>query len=436
MKDSNNNINRRQFMKTTATLTAAAALSGANKLFAAGSDSLKLGLIGCGGRGSHSAIECLKSSEGVDLVAIGELFEDRLKWGIRRMISRTRQLEFRVDSARLKYTDDTCYVGFDAYKKVIDASDVVILTTSPHFRPEHLRAAVEAGKHVFMEKPVAVDAWGVRSIIESSAMAQEKKLAIVAGTQRRHQEHYLEIMKRIHRGDIGDILAAECYWIGPEVAQWGFLHERQPDWSDMENQIRNWYYYVWGSGDHICEQHVHNIDVVNWALEALPVTALGVGGRQARTGPEFGNIWDHFAVEFEYAGGVRVFSMCRQTSECTDRVSELIIGTKGRAYLDESTGYIEGDKPYKYDGRSPNPYIQEHADLIKSIRDGKPLNEGKRVAESTMCAILGRTSAYTGMQLKWEWMMQRSQQKLGPEKYEWTDLEVEPAAVPGVTPLV
>jgi predicted dehydrogenase len=323
-------------------------------------------------------------------------------------------------------------VGFDAYKKVLGVPGInmVILATPPHFRPEHLRAAIEAGKNVFMEKPVAVDPAGVRIVIEASEQAKAKGLAIVAGTQRRHQACYIEVMKRIHDGAIGEIVAAQCYW--NQGGLW--VNDRQPDWTDMETQCRNWLYYTWLSGDHITEQHVHNLDVVNWALGAPPVKCMGMGGRQVRTEPQFGNIFDHFAIEYEYPNGARVMSMCRQIEGCADRVGERIVGTKGIAVPED--GEITGEKPYKFEDRGRNPYVQEHADLIASIRSGKPLNEGRTVAESTMNAIIGRMSTYTGRELKWDWAMNASKLRLGPEKYEFGPLPVEEIAVPGKTKLI
>ena len=297
---------------------------------------------------------------------------------------------------------------------------------------QDIRAAIEAGKHVFMEKPVAVDPVGVRSVIKSAELAEQKRLGIVAGTQRRHQDHYIQVMKRIHGGDIGEIRAAQCYW--NQGGLW--VKKPRPDWSDMEWQCRNWLYFTWLSGDHICEQHVHNIDVVNWAIGAHPTQVLAMGGRQVRTAPEYGNVFDHFTVEYEYPGGVRVLSMCRQTEGSSTRVAERIVGTKGIADTNGSTAVIEGQNPFKYKGKSPNPYVQEHADLIKSIRKGRPLNEGRRIAESTMTAIIGRMSAYTGRALKWDWAMNASQLDLSPEKYEFADLPVRQVAIPGETKLI
>lgn len=417
---------RRDFLKSSAAVGMAAVLAGGKeRLFAAGSDKLRVGLIGCGWRGTEAAENCVTAAPNVEVVAMGDLVPDQLDWSL-------AQLSRKVDD-KVSVTEETSFVGFDAYKKVIACDvDIVILATPPHFRPIHLKAAVEAGKHVFMEKPVAVDPVGIRSIIASSELAQQQGLAIVAGTQRRHQAHYLEILKRIHNGDIGDIVSAQCYWNMGEL----WVKDRLPNWSDMEWQCRNWLYFTWLSGDHIVEQHVHNLDIINWAIGTHPVQAMGMGGREVRTGPEYGNIFDHFAVEYEYPNGVRILSMCRQTAGCHELVAERVAGTKGQLYTDGSTGFIEGQNPYKYEGESPNPYVQEHTDLIASIRDGKPLNEGRQVAESTMTAIMGRMSVYTGRALKWDWAMNASKLDLSPPKYEFGDLPVRPVSVPGKTELI
>ncbi len=413
-------------MKTSAAVSIAALGSGASRIFAAGSDTIRVGLIGCGGRGTGAAMDCVRSSEGVEIVAMGDVFRDHLDKSLARL---SRQVDDKV-----KVTDDTSFTGFDAYKKVLACDiDLVILATPPHFRPMQLAAAIQAGKHVFMEKPVGVDPVGIRSIINSAELAKQKGLAIVAGTQRRHQAHYIEVMKRIANGDIGQLRGGACYW--NQGGLW--VKPKRPEWSDMEWQIRNWLYFTWLSGDHIVEQHVHNLDVINWAMGSHPTRCLGTGGRQVRTGPEYGNIFDHFAVEYEYPNGARVLSMCRQIKGCANRVSERVIGTRGIAYTDGSNGRIEGEKPYKYEGKSPNPYIQEHADLIKSIRSGNPLNEAKRVAESTLTAIMGRMSAYTGRELSWDWVMNASRLDLSPPAYDFSiDLPVRPVAIPGKTELI
>jgi len=292
-----------------------------------------------------------------------------------------------------------------------------------------LKAAVEGGKNVFMEKPVAVDPVGIRSVMGSSELASQKKVAIVAGTQRRHQARYLEMMKGIHEGAIGDLVGGQCYWNQGDL----WVKQREPGMSEMEWQCRNWLYFTWLSGDHIVEQHVHNIDVMNWAFQSLPVKVMGMGGRQARTGPEFGNIYDHFAVEYEYPNGVRVMSMCRQTEGAAERVEERLVGTKGVAF---GYGEIKSATPWKFEGEETNPYVQEHADLIASIRSGKSLNEGRRVAESTMCAIIGRMSAYTGRAINWDWAINSSQLDLTPKNFEFGPNPVDPVAVPGSTQLI
>jgi predicted dehydrogenase len=434
MKNKTHKVSRRDFIRASAAVSLAALTSGRSSVFAAGSDKIRVGLIGCGGRGTYAAMDCIESSSGVEIVAMGDVFKNRLDGSL-------AELSRKVDD-KVSVSEDTSFVGFDAYQKVIDSDvDMVILATPPQFRPEHLRAAIEAGKHVFMEKPVAVDPVGIRSIISSSELAEQKGLSVVAGTQRRHQAHYLEIMKRIHNGDIGEIVAGQCYWnmgeLWVEMAEENMQKRLALGWSDMEWQCRNWLFFTWLSGDHIVEQHVHNLDIINWALGAHPIQAMGMGGREVRTDPKYGNIFDHFAIEYEYPNGVRVLSMCRQTAGCHEQVSERVVGTNGQTYTDGSNGSVEGQNPFKYDGPSPNPYVQEHADLIASIRAGKPLNEGRSVAESTMTAIMGRMSAYTGRALKWDWVMNASKLDLSPPEYDFgIDLPVRPIAVPGKTKLV
>ncbi len=424
-------ISRRDFIGASAAVSLTAMLPGA--VFAAGSDKLRIGLVGCGGRGTEAAVNCVESSDGIELVALGDLFKDQLDDSLKR-------LKEKLPKESLNVTRRSSFVGFDAFQKVLASDiDLVILATPPHFRPEHFEAAVKAGKHVFMEKPVAVDPQGIRSVIASAEAAKKKKLSVVAGTQRRHQNHYLDIMKRLHDGQIGEIVGGQCYWnmeaLWVERAAKNLAGMRG-GWSDMEFQVRNWLFYTWLSGDHIVEQHVHNLDVLNWAIGSHPVKAMGMGGRQARTSEQYGNIFDHFAIEYEYADGQRVLSMCRQTAGASNRVSERVVGTNGASYTDSSNGFIEGPKAYKPDYKSPNPYVQEHADLIASIRNGEPLNEAQRVAESTMTAIMGRMSAYTGRELSWDWAMNASELDLTPPKYEFADLVADPVAIPGQTKLI
>jgi myo-inositol 2-dehydrogenase/D-chiro-inositol 1-dehydrogenase len=431
-------FSRRDFMKASVAAGAGTLMSGGSGVFASGSDRLRIGLIGCGFRGTGAAIQALTCSNApVKLWAMGDMFPERIAYSYSQLSSGGNPQYDRqaypplID--KLDVPKERQFVGFDAYQKVIDSGvDMVILTTPPHFRPLHLKAAVEAGKHAFIEKPVAVDPVGVRSVIASAALAKKKSLSIVAGTQRRYTPSYVEVIKRIHNGEIGKILSAQCYWNTGFVRNDWYWHERKAEWSDMEWQLRNWYYFTWLCGDHIVEQHVHNLDVINWAMGAHPVKAMGMGGRQVRTEPQYGNIFDHFAVEFEYPNGARVTSMCRQIDGCSVRVGENIVGDKGSA----RDGIIEGLKPFKYDGPNPDPYVEEHVKLQESIRQGKPVNDGQEVAESTLTAIMGRMSAYTGRALSWNWVLKASKLDLSPPEYVLGDLPVRPVAVPGQTELV
>ncbi len=422
----NSNLHdRREFLKTSAALGAVAALgplATGGKAFAAGSDQIRVGLIGCGGRGTGAAVNCVRSSEGVSLVAMGDLFSDRLQ-GSRGHLQ--KQL-----ADKMQVTDETCFTGFDAYQKIISMPevDLVILTTPPVFRPIHLEAAIHAGKHVFMEKPVAVDPAGIRKVIAASRKAKSRQLGIVAGTQRRHQQSYLETFDRIHNGAIGELTGGFCYW--NQGGLW--VHERRSEESDVEWQIRNWLYFSWTSGDHIVEQHVHNLDVMNWAFGAHPVRAMGMGGRQVRTDKKYGNIFDHFAVEYEYPGGVRVVSQCRQIDGCAGRVGEHLVGTQGTA---DPGGVIRGAQEWKFSANQRDAYEQEHADLIASIRAGAPLNEGEQIAESTLTAIMGRMSAYTGKVVNWDFAID-SELDLTPRDWAFGDHQVDPVAVPGRTGLL
>lgn len=413
---------RREFMGHAAAMGAGVLALGAGARAAADAP-LRVGLIGAGRRGTGAARDCIMADKHVVVSAVGDLFPDALAAGVEKLATLGK---------RFTATRETCFSGWDAYEQVINCDvDLVLLCEPPAFRPLHLRAAVEAGRHVFMEKPAAVDPVGVRSVLASAALADEKGLCIVSGAQRRHQPSYRDIIRRIHDGAVGAIVSAACYWIGdydyyPAVP-------RQPGWSDMEWQLRNWNYFTWLSGDHIVEQHLHNIDVINWVLNAHPVSAVGMGGRSQRTGPEYGHIYDHFAVEFEYPGGIRVQSLCRQNRDTYRRVSEHIVGTLGVANPGRS---ITGPKAHTFDGQDANPYVQEHVHLIEAIRSGEPLNEGRDLAESTLAAIMGRMSAYTGQEVHWDWALNTSTLDLTPPAWEMGPLPVPPVAAPGVDTLV
>ncbi|WP_435016390.1 Gfo/Idh/MocA family oxidoreductase [Tundrisphaera sp. TA3] len=420
----NTSASRRDFLRTSALAAAATGLVATPSVHAAGSDIIRVGLVGCGGRGTGAAEQSINSSSNVKLVAMGDLFRDHLA-NAREKLSRFGD--------KVEVTDDRCFVGFDAYQKVIDAGvDLVILATPPGFRPAHIKAVVDAGKHLFTEKPVAVDGPGIRMVLAAAEKAKEKNLAVVAGTQRRHQAGYVEAMKRIHDGAIGDVLTARCYW--NQGGLW--KRDRQESWSDVEWQVRNWLYFTWLSGDHIVEQHVHNLDVVNWAMGAHPTRAVALAGRQVRTSPAYGNVFDHFAVDYEFANGAHSLSMCRQIDGCENNVSESIVGTKGTFDLRPGQYRLIGASgaPLRFKGER-NPYEQEHIDMVESIRSGKPLNELKTVAESTLTAIMGRMSAYTGKAVTWEQAL-NSELNTMPEKLAFGPMPTPPVAVPGETPFV
>lgn len=427
---------RRDFLKnSTAALvggTVVARFGNVPAVHAAGSDMIKVGLIGCGQRGTGAAKDVLSSAHGVKLVAMGDVFKDHLdkSLGILSKLLETdetiRQLGNSVDVPQ-----DRQFAGFGAFEKVL-ASDVnyVILATPPGFRPWHLKASIAAGKNIFTEKPVAVDGSGVRMVMEAYEESKAKGLGIGAGTQRRHQTGYVETLNRVHDGAIGEIASARVYWDQGPI----WVHPKQDGWNDMEWQLRNWYYFTWLCGDHIVEQHVHNLDVANWAMGAHPIKAVGHGGRQVRTDPVYGNIYDHFAIDYEYPNDVHVASYCRQIPNCANGVSEALAGTKGFCQVNKYT--ITGEKSWRYTGKNNLPYVQEHTDLIASIRAGKPYNELKQVAESTLTAIMGRMAAYTGQEVTWEQAL-NSAENLMPSKLEWDGpLAVAPVAMPGQTKLV
>jgi len=419
---------RREFIKKSAVAVGGAVASGLGfipAVHAAGSDAIRVGLIGCGGRGTGAATDVASADPGVKIVAMADAFKDRLE-------SSRAELKKEIGD-KLDVSDDRCFVGFDACEKLL-ASDVnyVILATPPGFRPMHLKAAVAAGKNIFAEKPVAVDGPGVRTCLEVYEQAKAKGLGIAAGTQYRHSTAHRETIQRLHDGAIGDLIAARAYF--NTGALW--VKPRQPGWTDMEYQMRNWYYFTWLCGDHIVEQHIHNLDVVNWALRAHPVRCVGVGGRQVRTGPDYGHIFDHFAIDYEFENGARMMSMCRQMDRCENSSSEGFGGTKGTCtILPFRKLTITGPKAWTFQGEENKPYIQEHADLIASIRAGKPINELKNVTESTLTAIMGRMAAYTGKLVTWEQAM-NSEENLMPASLDWNaPLPTPPVAMPGQTEL-
>ncbi len=422
---------RREFIASSsiaaASLSLPSVFAAPSPVTAARSGSLRVGLIGCGGRGTGAATDAMRASPLVQLRAMADLVPDRLATS-RGHLAGESEL-----SPRILVKDEDCYTGFDAYRRLLERSDIeaVIIAGPPGFRPAQVEAAIDAGKHVFMEKPVAVDPAGVRRVIAAAAKADEKKLCIVSGTQRRHEACYLEAIKRVHDGEIGPIVSARCYW--NQGGLW--VHARRPEYSDMEWQCRNWLYFTWLSGDHIVEQHIHNLDVMNWAMKSTPLKVMGVGGRQVRTGPEYGHIYDHFGLEYEYPGGVSMHSMCRQIDGCPPRVEEVIVGTTGTLVTRPGYARIEGAKPWRYSGDNPNPYEQEHVALFSAISEGRHVNEGRRVAESTLTAIMGRLAAYTGQTITWEQAM-NSTLDLTPANLAFGDLPTPEVAMPGRTKFV
>jgi len=425
------NTTRRDFLKSSSGL-AVGALAGAlavpRAVHAGVSESLRIGLIGCGGRGTAAAQNALDASSDNVIVAVGDAFADFAEASVDKL----RRIENYKD--RVRVDADHVFSGFDAYKQVIDSGvDVVILAEPPHFRPQHLAYAVEKGKHAFVEKPVAVDAPGVRSIIETCNKAKDKGLAIVSGLCWRYHPAVRETVRRVVEDKaIGDIVAIQsCY-----NANTLWHRGDKPEWSRMEYQVRNWLYFNWLSGDHINEQAIHSLDKTAWLQGDIhPVQAFGLGGRQQRTGAEFGNIYDHHTVFYEYPNGVRVYFTCRQQQDCTPYVDDVVIGTKGQAQILKFQ--IDGEKPWRLDEDPKiDMYTIEHEHLFKSIRDGKPINDGHYMANSTMLAIMGRMCTYTGQTLTWDQCF-NNQEKLAPKEYAWNDA-VPPSvvAIPGQTKLV
>jgi myo-inositol 2-dehydrogenase/D-chiro-inositol 1-dehydrogenase len=404
--------------------TVAAVLGG--MAHAQGSDRIKVGMLGCGGRGNGAMVNCLEADPGVEIIALADLFEGQVK-RTRDRLSRNEKYKDRV-----KVADDHMFWGFDCHEKLAQCdADLLLMATAPAFRGRQLMAAIKAGKHVFTEKPVATDVAGCKEVMEAARLAKEKNLAIVAGTQRRHQTSYVETMKRIHDGAIGELVAGQCYWYGEGI--WFRDVPRDQQMSELEWQCYNWYHFTWLSGDQICEQHIHNIDVMNWCFNGPPAKFTAVGGRAWRsyndeqvklakqvcqkfTGSETGwekyngDIWDHIFAEFEYPNGARCLSFSGH-SPGSGRNGEKIVGTKGNS---NCSGAIKGENAWSFEGRGIDPMVQEHKDLIASIRSGAPLNEGQRVAESTLTAIGARMAAYTGRAISWKWLMNASKLDLVP----------------------
>lgn len=425
---------RRDFLKTTAAIAGGTVLSSMPIVgaFAAGSDVIKVALIGCGGRGTGATFDALSSGFNIKVVALADAFKDNLDSTYKTLKDKWQD--------KIDVSDQHKFVGFDAYKEAIKLADVVILATPPGFRPMHFEEAVRQVKHVFMEKPVAVDIPGIRKVLAAAEIAKKKKLNVVVGLQRRYQTNYREAIKRIHDGAIGDVVAGQVYWNSGGV----WVRPRKPGQTEMDYQMRNWYYFNWLCGDHIVEQHVHNIDIANWVKGAYPVRIQGTGSRAHRTGKEYGEIYDNFALELTYPDNSVVYSQCAHFEGVTNRVDEQFQATKGRAYLSANGQAVlwdaKGNEIYRHDPKgNPNPYQQEHKELFEAISKGEyKFDNAEYGAYSTLTGIIGRIACYTGKVIKWDAAL-KSDIDIMPANYAWDALPKVlpkedgsyPVAIPG-----
>ena len=400
MSNKVNETTRRDFLKNSSLVVAGGALTSGLSItkaaYAGGDDTVKIGLVGCGGRGTGAANQAMNTSGPTKLVAMADAFDGQLQRSLNILSNQHRE---KVDVPQ-----DRQFIGFDAYSKVLESDiDLVILATPPGFRPLHMEAAVNAGKHVFMEKPVAVDAAGVRRVLAASKKAKEKNQALAVGLQRRHERKYRETMERLHDGEIGQIVLARAYWDGPGVwtrdrMKIAIELDRVP--TEMEYQMRNWYYFNWLCGDHIVEQHIHNLDVINWLKQGYPVSAQGQGGREVRKGKEHGEIFDHHVVEFTYEDGTKLFSQCRHIRNCFNSVTEHAHGTKGYCNIGgASIQDLDGNRVWSFGRGGAGGHQQEHHDLFADLRGGSLPNEGEYGAMSTMTSIFGRMATYSGKEI-------------------------------------
>ncbi|WP_161890181.1 Gfo/Idh/MocA family protein [Pontibacter russatus] len=431
---------RREFLKASALLAGGAMLSSIPLAgaYAAGKGTIKIALVGCGGRGTGAAFQALQTKHDVKLVAMADAFRDRLDDSYKPLFE-------KFGKSKVDVPEGKKFVGFDAYKKAIAEADVVLLATPPGFRPIHFEEAVKQNKHVFMEKPVATDSPGIRSVLATAEEAKKKKLNVVVGLQRRYQKNYREAMKRIEDGALGDITSGQVYWNSGGV----WVRPRKPEQTEMEYQMRNWYYFNWLCGDHITEQHIHNIDVANWIKNDYPVSAQGTGSRFLRTGKEYGEIYDNHTVEFIYKDGTVLQSQCRHFEGTDNRVDESFQGTKGRVYLSADniarlTDY-KGNVIYDHAGKGdPNPYQTEHDELFAAIAAGQfKFSDAERGAKSTMTSLLGRYATYSGHEVKWDDAL-NSNISLMPETFAWDAKPkvlpdangLYPIAIPGKTKVI
>ncbi len=420
ISDSSRPSRRRFIQRSSAVVAAAAASTWVKPVHAAGDETIKLALVGCGNRGTGAAANALKTTAPVKLWAMADAFGDRLEGSLNVLGGGGKLRGGAVPgevAARLDVPPQRQFVGLDAYKHAIDTADVVLLCAPPGFRPEQFEYAIAAGKHVFMEKPVATDAPGVRRVLAAGALADEKGLKVGVGLQRHHDAKYLETIGRLRDGAIGEVRMLRCYWNGGTIKR----PVDRGSLTEMQYQVRNWYFFHWLSGDHIVEQHVHNLDVCNWVMGGHPTSAVGMGGRLMRSGKDYGDIFDHHAVEYTYPDGVKMFGFCRQMPGCDPLVGEFAVGTRGeadigKAVLQTSDGgwrYPRARKSGRY--AAGNPYQLEHEALLAAIRNGTPHNETATGATATMTAILGRTATYTGKTVSWDEAI-GSERSLAPQK--------------------
>jgi len=430
-----NSTSRREFIRASGAVTAGLmaapfVLTGRSAELSPG-DAIKVGLVGCGGRGSGAAKQALNADSNVQLVAVADAFEGNLQRGLNALKADNEVKD------KIRVEPEKCFVGIDAYQKLIDSGvDLVVLASPPGFRPMHLKAAVDAGKHVFCEKPMATDAPGVRSILESVAKAKAKNLAIVAGYCWRYNYAERAIFKRIIEGEIGDV---RSFYGTYNTGLVGRNVPRTEGMGDLEYQIRNWFFYTWLSGDHLVEQCIHTVDKMAWAFNDVPpLKCIAHGGRQVRIAPEYGNIYDHFECVYEYPNNARGFNFCRQQSNCANDNSDWIYGSKGTGRVLGFGGMPwikneKGENAWRYSGERPDMYQVEHNELFKSIRDGKPINDGIRMAHSTLVGIMGRMAAYTGKEITWEQAL-NSTEDLTPKNWDLkSEFPVTPVAMPGKT---
>lgn len=427
---------RREFLKQTSAAAATAGVLGglSSRAFAADDDTVRIGLVGCGGRGRGAASQALLTYGNTKLVAVGDAFREQIDNNLKFIENSVKD----DNTASVEVPEEQKHVGFDAFQKVIDSDvDVVVLATPPGFRPAMFEAAIKAGKHVFFEKPVATDAPGVQRVLAAAQEAKAKDLKVGVGLQRRHQNCYLDLVQRVHDGEIGDINAMRVYWNSGGVWEPGRDYHlvREQCRTEMEYQVRNWYYYNWLCGDHICEQHIHNLDVGNWLKQGFPVRAQGMGGRQVRTDKKFGQIFDHFAVQYYYEDGSVMISECRHIRNCLNSVSEHAHGTKGYLSLANNsranTCFIEKSdgSRYAYREQGNNPYQTEHDRLFAAIRQGQPHMEAEYGAMSTMTAILGRMATYSGKEISMQEAMTRGR-RLMPEDIGALTYDSDPPVMP------